>query len=159
MSNFFVTFGSFHVNLGNFFARISVEDDTMDSTMLKAQAQISQEPASVQHSEGGSVQGELHNLSIMSIDDDMQLMDVEEPEQQASDEEEKDTPLACRTRSARASKPHSFNLPSIIMPDDSDQELVDEPTPAKLKGKPKNKYYRQVLWKLRLRTQGSKRVF
>ena len=73
---------------------------------------------------------------------------------------EKDTPLACRTRSARASKPRSFNLPSAIMPDDdSDQELVDEPAPAKLKGKPKNKYYRQVLRKLRLRTQVSKRGF
>ena len=72
----------------------------------------------------------------MSIEDDMQLMDGEEPEQQESDEEEKDTPLACRTRSARASKQRSFNLPSAIMPDDSDQELVDEPTPAKLRGKP-----------------------
>jgi len=90
----------------------------------------------------------------------MQLMDEEEPEQQASDEEDKDTPLACRTRSARASKPRRFILPQAIMPDtDSDQELVDEPTPAKLKGKPKNKYYRQVLRKLRLRTQGSKRGF
>ena len=96
----------------------------------------------------------------MSIEDDMQLMDGEEPEQQASDEEEKDTPLASRTRSARASKQRSFNLPSAIMPDDdSDQELVDEPAPAKLKGKPKNKYYRQVLRKLRLRTQVSKRGF
>ena len=89
----------------------------------------------------------------------MQLMDGEEPEQQASDEEEKYTLLACRTRSARASKPRSFNLPSAIMPDESDQELVDEPTPAKLKGKPKNRYYRQVLRKLRLRTQVSKRGF
>ena len=90
----------------------------------------------------------------------MQLMDKEEPEQQASDEEEKDTQLAYRTRSARASKQRSFNLLSAItMPDESDQELVDEPTPAKLKGKPKNKYYRQVLWKLRLRTQVSKRGF
>ena len=37
----------------------SVEDETMDSTMLKAQAHTSQGPASVQHSEGDSVQGEL----------------------------------------------------------------------------------------------------
>jgi hypothetical protein len=95
----------------------------------------------------------------MSIEDDMQLMDGKKPEQQASDEGKTDTPLVCRTRSARASKPHSFNLPSAIIPDDSDQELVDEPTPAKLQGKPKNKYYRQVLRKLRLRTQGSKRGF
>ena len=69
----------------------------------------------------------------------MHLMDWEEPEQQASDEEGKDTPLACSTRSARASKQHSFNLPSAIMPDnDYDHELVDELAPAKLKGMPKN---------------------
>ena len=138
----------------------SVEDEPIDSTMWKAQAHNSPEPASVQHSEGDSVQGELRNLSVMSIEDDMQLMDGEEPEQQASDEEDKDTPLACRTRSARASKPRRFILPQAIMPDtDSDQELVDEPPQAKLKGKPKNKYYRQVLRKLRLKTQVSKRGF
>ena len=138
----------------------SVEDEPIDSTMWKAQAHNSPEPASVQHSEGDSVQGELRNLSVMSIEDDMQLMDGEEPEQQASDEEEKDTPLACRTRSARASKPRRFILPQAIMPDtDSDQELVDEPPQAKLKGKPKNKYYRQVLRKLRLKTQVSRRGF
>ena len=77
----------------------SVEAETIDSTMWKAQAHNSPEPASVQHSEGDSVQGELRDLSVMSIEDDMQLMDGEEPEQQASDEE-KDTLLACRTRSA-----------------------------------------------------------
>ena len=138
----------------------SVEDETTDSTMLKAQAHTSPGPASVQHSEGDSVQGELRNLSVMSIEDDMQLMDGEEPEQQASDEDDKDTPLARRTRSARASKPRRLILPPAIMPDtDSDQELVDEPPQAKLKGKPKNKYYRQVLRKLRLRTQVSKRGF
>ena len=115
---------------------------------------------SVQHSEGDSVQGELRDLSVMSIEDDMQLMDGEELEQQASDEEEKDTPLACSTRSARASKPRRLILPPAIMPDtDSDQELVEEPPQAKLKGKPKNKYYRQVLRKLRLKTQVSRRGF
>ena len=35
----------------------SVEDETIDSTMWKAQAHTSPEPASVQHSEGDSVQG------------------------------------------------------------------------------------------------------
>ena len=47
----------------------------MNSTMLKAQAHISQGPASVQHSEGDSMQGELRYLSVISIEDDMQLMD------------------------------------------------------------------------------------
>ena len=82
----------------------------------------------------------------MSIEDDMQLVNGEEPEQQASDEDDKDTPLARRTRSARASNPRRLILPPAIMPDtDSDQELADEPHQTKLKGKPKNKYYRQVL--------------
>jgi hypothetical protein len=58
-----------------------------------------------------------------------------------------------RWLAALASKPHGFNLPPAIMQDDSDQELVDDPAPAKLKGKPKNKYYRQVLQKLRLKKQ------
>ena len=40
----------------------SVEDEPMESTMLKAQAHISPGPASVQHSEGDSIQGELLNL-------------------------------------------------------------------------------------------------
>ena len=44
----------------------SVEDKTIDSTMLmlmlKAPEHTSPEPASVQHSEGDSVQGELRDL-------------------------------------------------------------------------------------------------
>ncbi len=44
---------------------------------------------------------------------------MEEMEQQLSDDEEKNTPLARRTRSARASKPSRFVLPLAIVPDES----------------------------------------
>ncbi len=54
-------------------------------------------------------------------------------EQQASDDEEMDTQLARRTRSARTSKskPSRFVLPSAILPDDSEslmRNLLTDPS-------------------------------
>jgi hypothetical protein len=46
-------------------------------------------------------------------------------EQQISDDEEKNIPLARRTRSSRASKTSRFVLPQAIIPDESDDEFVD----------------------------------
>ncbi len=54
----------------------------------------------------------------------MRQESVDAMEQQISDDEEKNTPLARRTTSARAARPSRFVLPSAIIPDESDDEFV-----------------------------------
>ncbi len=95
----------------------------------------------------------MNKLSVQSDGDKNEQESVEEMEQQVCDDEGKNTPLARRTRSARASKPSRFVLPSAILPEDSDDEFVDRSYNILPKGKLTNKYFRQVLRKLRLRKQ------
>jgi hypothetical protein len=128
----------------------------MDSTMFRAMHRSSQGGTSVQDSEGESILIYMTGLSVQLDEDKNGQESGEEMKQQASDDEAKDT-LARHTRSARASKSSKYVLPSAIIPDDFEEEYVDCSATTTLKGKPKNKYFRRVLWKLRLKkqTQGS----
>ncbi len=130
-----------------------MEADQMDSTMLKTQICSSLGCASVQHLEGDSIHMDMNELSVQSDEDKIEQESVDEMEQQISDHEEENTPLARRTRSAQASKPSRFVLPSAIIPDESDDEFVDRSHNTIRKGKPTNNYFRQVIRKLRLRKQ------
>jgi hypothetical protein len=96
---------------------------------------------------------DMNELSVQLDKDKIERESVEEMEQQVSDDEEKNTPLTRRTRSAHASKPSRFVLSSAILLDESDDEFVDRSHNMTPKGKPTNKYFRQVLRKLRLRKQ------
>ncbi len=130
-----------------------VEADQMDSTMLKAHICSSPGCASVQHSEGDSIRMDMNELSVQSDEDKIEQESVDEMEQQISDDEGKNSPLARRTRSARASKHSRFVLSSAIVPDESDDVFVDRCHNMIPKGKPTNKYFSQALRKLRLRKQ------
>ncbi len=96
---------------------------------------------------------DMNELYVQPDEDKIEQESVYAMEQQISDDEEKNTPLERRTRSARASKPSRFVLPSAIIPYESDDEFVDRSHNMTPKGKPTNKYFRQVLRKLRLRKQ------
>ncbi len=93
---------------------------------------------------------DMNELSVQSDEDRIEQESVYAMEQQIS---EKNTPLARRTRSARASKPSRFALHLAIIPDESDDEFVYRSHNMTPEGKPTNKYFRQVLRKLRLRKQ------
>ncbi len=90
----------------------------------------------------------MNKLSFQLDEDKIEKESVEEMEQQISDDEEKNNPPARRTRSARASKPSRFLLPSSILPDESDDEFVERYHNTIPKGKPTNKYFRQVSGRL-----------
>jgi hypothetical protein len=72
-------------------------------------------------SKGYGVETEYTALGGESVGMDMHAS------QQSSDDKETDTPLAWRTKSAQASKPNEFILPSesVILPDASDDEFHD----------------------------------
>ncbi len=89
----------------------SVEADQMDSTMWKVQNCSSPGYASVQRSEGESIRMDMKYLSVQSDEEKIEQESVEEMKQQVSNDEEKNTQLASRTRSARASKPSRCILP------------------------------------------------
>jgi hypothetical protein len=107
--------------------------------MLQAPICSSSGCVSVQHSEGDSVRVDMNELSVQSDEDKIEQESVYEIEQQVSNDEEKNTPLARRTRSARASKPSRFVLPLAIVQDESDDEFVDRSHNMIPKGKPTNK--------------------
>ncbi len=81
---------------------------------------------------------DMNELSVQSDEDKIEQESVEEMEQKISHDEEKNTPLARRTSSARASKPSRFVLPSAILPDESDDEFVERSHNTIPKGKPTN---------------------
>jgi hypothetical protein len=81
----------------------SVEGEQVDSTMLKAQICSSPGCASVQRSEGESIRMGMNELSVPSNEDKIEQESVEE---MASDDEEKNTPLARCT--GGASKPQGW---------------------------------------------------
>ncbi len=64
----------------------------MDSTMLKEQICSSPGFVSVQHSEGGSIHMDMNELPVQLEECKINQEGVEEMEQQASDDKEKNTP-------------------------------------------------------------------
>jgi hypothetical protein len=129
----------------------SMDEDGPATSYQAPSPQISN-PESVS---GESVQGIMNNLSVMSSVDSNMGSGEEQPES----EEESDqgqTPLAGRTRSARASQPRQYNIPDASFPDDSDDEYVSaSSTPAPIKAK--NKYERQILRKSKVKSRFSVR--
>ncbi len=68
--------------------------------------------------EGESIRMDMTGPSVQSDEDKTGLESGDEMEQQVSKDEAKDTPLMRRTRSARASEPSKYVLPSAIIPDE-----------------------------------------
>ena len=133
-----------------------INDASMDvegpSTSYQAPSPQISNPESVS---GESVQGIMSNLSVMSSVDSNMGSGEEQPES-AEESDQGQTPLAGRTRSARASQPQQFNIPTASFPDDSEDEYVTTPaTPAPTK--PKNKYQRQIQRKSRIKSRFSVR--
>ncbi len=129
----------------------SMDEDGLATSCQAPSLQISNSGSA----DGESVRGIMNNLLVMSLVDS----NVESGEEQPESAEESDqgqTPLAGRTRSARASQLLQFNIPTASFPDDSEDEYVTAPaTPAPTK--PKNKYQRQIQWKSRIKSRFSVR--
>ncbi len=127
----------------------SMDDDVSATSYLAQSPQISN-----QGSVGGdSVQGIMSNLSVMSSVDSNMGLEEEQPES-AEESDKEPTPLAGRTRSARASQPRQFNIPTAAIPDDSDDEYVTA-TSTPTSTKAKNKYARKIQRKSRIRSRFS----
>jgi hypothetical protein len=81
------------------------------------------------------------------------VLEEEQPES-AEESDKDDTPVRGRTRSARASQPKQFKIPTPVIPDDSDDEHVSATaTPSSTKAK--NKYARRIQRKSRIRSRFS----
>jgi hypothetical protein len=82
-------------------------------------------------------------------------MTLEEEQPESAEESDKEeTPVRGRTRSARASQPKQFKIPSPFIPDDSDDEHVHA-TATLSSTKSKNKYARRIQRKSRMRSRFS----
>jgi hypothetical protein len=128
---------------------VSIDGNDSATSYLAQPLQIST-PGSV---DGDSVQGIMSNLSVMSSVDSNMGLEEEQPES-AEESDKEDTPVRGRTRSARASQPKQFKIPSPFIPDDSDDEHV--PATATLSStKAKNKYARRIQRKSRMRSRFS----
>jgi hypothetical protein len=126
-----------------------MDEDVSAASYLAQSPQISN-PGSVG---GDSVQGIMSNLSVMSSVDSNMDMEEEQPES-AEESDKEQTPLAGRTRSARAFQPRQFNIPTPDIPDDSDDKYVNA-TSTPTSTKAKNKYARRIQRKSRMRSRFS----
>jgi hypothetical protein len=127
-----------------------INDAEMKDTTSPASPQEQSPQASRQDSvDGDPVQEHLRHLSFQSPEMELQMEygeDVEQPES-TDDNDQDQTPLSGRTRSARAfqSRPRRIVIPSAVIPDDSEDLDSDNNTSSVTKARPKNKYEKRVL--------------
>jgi hypothetical protein len=127
-----------------------INDAEMKDTTSPALHQEQSPQASRQDSvDGDPVQEHLRHLSFQSPEMELQMEygeDVEQPES-TDDNDQDQTPLSGRTRSARAfqSRPRRIVIPSAVIPDDSEDLDSDDNPSSVTKARPKNKYEKRVL--------------